>query len=133
MILCVIFVCIDLLLPFVIGFCLSIFFSFLYLLALVIIGGFLFSDWLLSFLSFFICGFSLNFYFISFLIIIFYFKNFIFFYFFLYFFSPFSSELCGGQGLCVLAGCQTCASAVGEPSSGHWSTRDLLGLHNIKW
>ena len=37
---------------------------------------------------------------------------------------------CGGQGLRAPAGCQTCASEQGEPSSGHWSTR-VLRLHVI--
>ena len=32
---------------------------------------------------------------------------------------------CGWQGFGAPAGCQTWASEVGEPSSGHWSTRDL--------
>ena len=48
------------------------------------------------------------------------------------FFSPFSSELCGSQGFGAPARCQACASEVGEPSSGHWSTRDLLAPCNIK-
>ena len=50
--------------------------------------------------------------------------------FFLY--SPFSSEPCGWQGLGALARCQACVSEVGEPSSGHWSTRDLPAPCNIK-
>ena len=54
------------------------------------------------------------------------------FYFFLVsFFSPFSSEPCGWQGFSALAGCQAWASEVGEPSSGHWTTRDLLASRNI--
>ena len=40
-------------------------------------------------------------------------------------------ELCGWQGLGALAGCQAWASEVGEPSSGHWTTRDLLAPGNI--
>ena len=38
---------------------------------------------------------------------------------------------CGWQGLGAPAGCQAWASEVGEPTSGHWTTRDLLGPHNI--
>ena len=40
---------------------------------------------------------------------------------------------CGWQGLGALAEYQAWASEVGEPSSGHWSTRDLLAPCNIKW
>ena len=36
--------------------------------------------------------------------------------------SKMEKQLCGWQGLGALAGCQVCASEVGEPSSGHWST-----------
>ena len=103
------FVCIALLLPFALGFCLSFFLNYYFK----------------------------NFFFI---IIIFYFNNFILFYFiffflsfFLSFFSPFYSESCGGQALGAPARCQGCASEVGEPSSGHWSTRDLPAPRNIKW
>ena len=107
------FVCIALLLPFVLGFCLSVFVFFYYL----------------------------NFFF---LIIIFYFNNFILFYiilfyfilsssFFLSFFPPFYSEPSGGQALGAPARRQGCASEVGEPTSGHWSTRDLPAPCNIKW
>ena len=39
--------------------------------------------------------------------------------------------LWGWQGLGALAGCQAWASEVGEPSSGHWSTRDLLAPSSI--
>ena len=39
--------------------------------------------------------------------------------------------LCCSQGLGDLAGCQAWASEVGEPSSGHWSTRDLPAHRNI--
>ena len=53
--------------------------------------------------------------------------------FFLSFFSPFYSELCGGQALGAPARHQGCATDVGEPSSGHWSTRDLPAPRNIKW
>ena len=53
--------------------------------------------------------------------------------FFLSFFPPFYTELCEGQALGAPARHQGCASEVGEPSSGHWSTRDLSAPHNIKW
>ena len=36
------------------------------------------------------------------------------------------------KGLGAPAGCQACASEVGERSSGHWSTRDLSAPRNIK-
>ena len=39
---------------------------------------------------------------------------------------------CSWQALGALARCQACASEVGEPSSGHWSTRDLWAPRNIK-
>ena len=39
---------------------------------------------------------------------------------------------CGWQALGAPARHQGCASEVGEPSSGHWSTRDLPAPHNIK-
>ena len=55
------------------------------------------------------------------------------FYSFFSFFSPFSYELCGWQGLGAPAGCQAWASEVGEPRSGHWSTRDLPAPRNIIW
>ena len=38
---------------------------------------------------------------------------------------------CGWQGLGAPAGCQAWASEVGEPSSGHWTTRDLPAPCNI--
>ena len=47
------------------------------------------------------------------------------------FFSSFSSELCGWQGLGAPARCQAWASKVGEPSPGHWTSRDLPGPSNI--
>ena len=95
------FVCIALLLPFVLGFCL-----------------FFFNLKNLFFLIFFI----------------FYFNYFILFYFILsssFFFSPFYSEPCGGQVLGAPARVRA-VTEVGEPSSGHWSTRDLPAPHNIK-
>ena len=99
------FVCIALLLPIVLGFCLSFFFLLKNLFFLIII-----------------------FYF--------YFNNFILFYllsFFLSFFPPFYSEPRGWQALGAPARRQGCASEVGEPSSGNWSTRDLPAPCNIKW
>ena len=108
------FVCIALLLPFVLGFCLSVVFVFYYL-------KFFF---LKKYFLFFI------------LIILFYFTSFNFTLsssFFLSFFSPFYSELCGRQALGAPARHQGCTSEVGETSSGHWSTRDLPAPHNIKW
>ena len=65
---------------------------------------------------------ALFFYFIFILIIIIYFK-------FYLFFSPFSSELCGWQGLSALAW----ASEVGEVNSGHWTIIDLPAPHNFNW
>ena len=112
MLLCEIFVCMALLSPFVLGFGPSIFFFFLL---------------------------KKNF-FPFFLIMIFYFNNFILslFYFilssfFLSIFSPFYSEPCGWKTLGAPARCQGCASEVGEPSSAHWSTRDLPAPRNTKW
>ena len=76
---------------------------------------------------------------IFFLIIIFYFNKFILFYVILFYFilflsifSPFYSELCGWKALGAPARSQCCASEVGEPTSGHWSTRDLPVPRNIK-
>ena len=48
------------------------------------------------------------------------------------FLSPFYSEQCGWQALGAPARHQGCASEVGEPSSGHWSTRDLPAPCSIK-
>ena len=73
--------------------------------------------------------FFLNNYFIFFILI----TLFYFIFFFLSFFSPFYSEPCGGQTLGAPARHQGCATEVGEPSSGHWSTRHLRVPHNIKW
>ena len=42
-----------------------------------------------------------------------------------------SQKLCGWKGLGALAGCQAWASEVGESSSGHWSTRDILAPWNM--
>ena len=69
------------------------------------------------------------------LIIIFYFNNFILFYFtffFISFFSPFYAEPCGWQALGAPARHQVHASEVGEPTSEHWSTRDLPAPRNTK-
>ena len=113
------FVCIVLFLPFVLGFCLSVFFccccSYFLLLKkfffLIIIFLFFILITLFYFiLLYFILSSS----------------------FFLSLFSPFYSEPCGGQALGAPARCQGCATEVGEPSSGHWSTRDLPAPHNIK-
>ena len=79
------------------------------------------------FLSFYYFLFSFNNFF-SILITLF-----IYFFFLSFFSSPFSSEPCGWQDLGALARCQTWASEVGEPSSGHWSTRDLSTPRNTKW
>ena len=105
------FVCIALLSPFVLGFCPSGFSSFF-----------------LLFKMFFL------------IIFIFYFNNFIFFYMILFYFnlflsifSPFYSEPCGWKALGAPARSQCCASEVGEPTSGHWSTRDPPAPCNIKW
>ena len=64
-----------------------------------------------------------------------YFNNFFFlsFFPFLSFFSPFLSEPCHWQGLGAPAKCHAWASEVGQPSSGHWTTRDLPATCNIKW
>ena len=109
------FICIALLLPFVLEFCPSVFWVFL-----------LFK--------------------VFFLIIIFYFNYFILFYFILFYllpsflpflslsfiFSPFYSEPCGGKALGAPTRRQDCASERREPTSGHWSTRDLPAASNIK-
>ena len=47
------------------------------------------------------------------------------------FFFLFSSKPCGWQGLNAPARCQARASEMGEPSPGHWTTRDLLAPYNI--
>ena len=68
-----------------------------------------------------------------FLITLFYFTLSYFIFFFLsFFFSPFYSEPCGRQALGAPARHQGCATEVGEPSSGHWSTSDLPAPHNTK-
>ena len=73
-----------------------------------------------------------------FFLIIFYFNNFILFYFtfsssFFLFFLPFILNRVEDRLLVLQQGVKGCASEVGEPSSGHWSTRDLPAPRNIKW
>ena len=70
--------------------------------------------------------------------LIFYYNSFILFYFILFlsfflFFSHFYSEPCGRKALGAPARHQGCASEVGEPTLGHWSTRDLPAPRNTKW
>ena len=91
------------------------------------------------FIFYYLKNFFLNNYFLLFILItLFYFTllYFILFYLllssFLSFISPFYSEGCGGQALGAPARRQGCASEVGEPTSGHWSTRDLPAPCNIK-
>ena len=45
--------------------------------------------------------------------------------------EPVNTMLCGSQGLGAPAWCQARASEVGEPSSRHWTTRDLPAPRNI--
>ena len=87
--------------------------------------------WLLSSAFLLFCYFLI----FWFLIIFLFFILITLFYFFFhsFFFSPFSSKPCGWQGLRAPARCQPCASEVGEASSGHRSTGDLLAPCNIKW
>ena len=79
----------------------------------------------------------LNKFFLNFFLI-FYYNSFILFYFilflsfFLSIFSLFYSEPCGWKALDAPARHQGCASEVGEPTSGHWSTRDLPAPRNTK-
>ena len=91
---------------------------------LSVLWFFCFFFFLLLFISFIFNKFLNNFILITLFYFIFFFLPF--------FFSPFSSEPCGWQGLGAPAGYQACASEVGELSSWHWSTRDLLAPHNIK-
>ena len=124
------FVHIALLVPFVLGFCLSGFF-----LAFFCIVFSTCYNWWICFLVWLLSSFFLFFYYFKniFLIIIFYFNNyFILFYLLLSFFSPFYSEPCGCQAFGAPARRQGCAPKVGEPSSGHWPTRDLPAPCNIK-
>ena len=107
------FVCIALLLPFVLGFCLSVFFVF-YLKKMFFLNNYFLFFILITLFSFISLYFILS-------------SSF-----FLSFFSPFYSEPCGGQALGAPARRQGCATEVGQPSSGHWSTRDLPAQRNIK-
>ena len=109
------FVCIALFSPLVLGFCPSVFFFLL--------KKFFFSFFLII---------------IFFLITLFYFilLHFILFYFILFlsfFFFSLYSEPCGWKALGAPARRHGCASEVAEPTSGHWSTRDLPAPRNIKW
>ena len=131
------FACIALPLPFVLGFCLSVFCLFVCFFTIVFSTCYhwwiCFFVWLLSSFFFF------NYFFI--------FNN-IFFILITLFYSffppslpsfipptlpPFSSELCGRQALGAPGRHQACAFEVGEPNSGLWSTRDLPAPRNIKW
>ena len=107
------FHCIALLLPFVLGFCLSVFFVF-YLKKMFFLNNYFLFFILITLFSFISLYFILS-------------SSF-----FLSFFSPFYSEPCGGQALGAPARRQGCATEVGQPSSGHWSTRDLPAQRNIK-
>ena len=101
-----------------------------------------FYHWWICFLVWLLFFFFL--FFNSFLLLLnfLYFYNYLFFilitlfhfvFFFLsFFFCPFSSEPWDWQGLGYPAGCQACASEVGELSSGYQSTRDLQAPRNIK-
>ena len=129
------FVCIALLSPFVLGFCLSVFCLFVWLVFYTIVlracyhWWICFLVWLLSSFFLFLSLLLFNFFiFNNYFILI---TLFILF-FFLSFFLPFLLS-CVADGLGAPAGCQVCASEVGEPSSGHRSTRDLLAPCNIKW
>ena len=107
------FVCIALLLPFVLGFCLSVFSFSFFIFFLIIIFILI----------------TILFYFNLFYFTVFYF---ILHSFFLSIFSPFYSEPCGWKAFGAPARRQDCASETGEPNSGHWSTRDLPTPCNIK-
>ena len=92
--------------------------------------------WLLSsfFFNYFLKFFYFNniflFLYLFIIITLFYFT--FFFFCFLSFISPFSSEPCGWKGLGAPARCQAWALEVREPSSGHWTTRDLLAPCNYQ-
>ena len=101
------FVCIALLLPFVLGFCLSGFFFGLFCFFSTVFSACY--HWWICFLVWLLSSFVLSF-----------------------FFSPYFSESCGWQALGAPAGCQACASEVGDLSSGYWSTRDFPAPCNIK-
>ena len=114
------FVCISLLLPFVLGLCLSVFWGFILFLKKKFHNNY-FLFFILITLFYFILFYFILFYFILSSSL------------FLSIFAPFYSELCGWQALGVPARRQGCATEVGEPSSGHRSTRDLPAPHDIKW
>ena len=125
------FVCIALLLPFVLEFCpfFFVFNSFSCFLSLVD----LFSGLVTPFFLFLILFIFYIFLFFILITLLYFIYLFFLSFFVSFFFSPISSEPCGQQGLGALAGCQACAAEVGEPSSGYWSTRELLAPCNIKW
>ena len=103
------FVCIASVSPFVLGFCPSVFFLFLFYFTKIffLITIFYFNNFTLSY---FISSYFISFYFILFL-------------------SIFSH---GWKALGAPARHQGCVSEVGEPTSGHWSTRDLPAPCNTK-
>ena len=90
------------------------------------------SSFFLSLFYYFLMLFIFNNFFILITLLCYFILCYFIFFFLSFFFSPFSSEPCGWQGLGAPAGCQACASEVGEPSSGYWSTRDLPAPRNIK-
>ena len=102
------FVCITLLLPFVLGFCLSFIYLFILLKKCIFLN------------NYFLCFTLITLFYVILLYLL------------LSFFSPFYSEPCGGQALGAPSRHQGCATEVGEPISGHWSTRDLPAPRNIK-
>ena len=97
------FVCITLLLPFVLGFSLFVFFFFYLKKFFFLIIIFYFNNFILFY--FILSSFFL-------------------------FFSPFYSESCGGQAPGAPARRQGCATEVGEPSSGH-CPQETSQLHVI--
>ena len=88
--------------------------------------------WLLS--SFFL--FIFHYFLKNFFLIIFYFNNFILFYFIFFFlflsFLPFILSRVDDRLLVLQPGIRA-VPEVGEPSSGHWSTKDHAAPCNIKW
>ena len=85
-----------------------------------------------SLLSFFFLNYVLLFLFLVFFILITFFYFTFLFYFILFYFILFYFILSFFLFFSLFFGamCQVCASELGEPSSGHWSTRDLP-LHVI--
>ena len=106
---------IALLLLFFLGFCLSDIYIFYYLKNI--------------FLNFFFIIYLDNFILFCFTLFYFILSS----SFFLSCFSPFYSEPCERQALGAPTRHQGSATEVGEPNSGHWSTRDLPAPRNIKW